>query len=64
MYLLEQLKPSPAVNGDRHVQVKFALSNPSRSQRALGSQGPDKHGSGTVFDIVSPLVNELCNFRY
>ena len=50
MHVLEQLKPSPAVKGDRHVQVKFALSNPSRSQRALGSQGPDKHGSGTVFN--------------
>ena len=49
MHLLEQLKPSPVVNGAWHVQVKFALSNPSRSQRALGSQGPDKHGSGTAF---------------
>ena len=37
--LLEQLEPSPMVNGAKHVQEKLALSNPSLSQTALGSQG-------------------------
>ena len=45
--LLEQLKPSPTVNGDRHVQVKSPLNIPSLSQRALGSHGSSRHGSGT-----------------
>ena len=43
----EQLNPSPTVNGAWHEQVKFPLSNPSLTQRALGSQGVDRHGSGT-----------------
>ena len=44
----EQLNPSPTVNGGRHVQLKFSLSKPSLSQRALTSQGSLRQGSGTV----------------
>ena len=30
------------------MQVKFSLSRPSLMQIALGSQGADAHGSGTI----------------
>ena len=45
-----QLKPSPMVNGDLHVQVKFSPNVPSFRQSALGSQGPgsERQGSGTA----------------
>ena len=45
--ILEQLNPSPTVNGVRHEQVKFPLSKPSLSHSALVSHGRDKQGSGT-----------------
>ena len=50
-HILEQLKPSPTVNGLKHEQVKFALSKFSLTQSALRSQGVDKHGSGTDSEI-------------
>ena len=34
------------------MQVKFSLSKPSLTQRALGSQGADAHGSGTKIKLV------------
>ena len=57
-HLLEQLKPLPTVNGGRHEQVKFSLRNPSLSQSALGSQGSDRHGSGTeVGKVLTAITN-------
>ena len=50
-HILEQLKPSPTVNGLKHEQVKFALSKLSLTQSALRSQGVDKHGSGTEIKV-------------
>ena len=47
IFILEQLNPSPTVNGVRHEQVKFPLSKPSLSHSALVSHGRDKQGSGT-----------------
>ena len=51
-HILEQLNPSPSVNGAWHEQVKFALSNPSLMQIAFGSQGVDRHGSGTETKFI------------
>ena len=48
LILLEQLNPSPSVNGYLHEHVKFALSSPSLSQSALMSHGALSHGSGTI----------------
>jgi hypothetical protein len=45
--LLVQLNPSPTVNGAWHKQLKLPLNKLSLTQSALGSQGIDKHGSGT-----------------
>ena len=42
-----QENPSP-VNPGLHTQVKFGESGFSCAQLALGSQGPSRHGSGTV----------------
>ena len=53
LFLPEQLKPSPTVNGGWHVQVKFPLSKPSLMHTALGSQGVDIHGSGTVRHFIT-----------
>jgi len=47
-HILEQLKPSPTMNGSTQVHVKLELSNPSLVQLALASQGIDKQGSGTT----------------
>ena len=49
LILLEQLNPSPSVNGSLHEHVKFALSSPSLSQSALISHGSLSHGSGTIY---------------
>ena len=51
-HILEQLNPSPTVNGARHEQVKLSLSKPSLLQSAFGSQGTNKHGSGTRIKYV------------
>ena len=48
LILLEQLNPSPSVNGSLHEHVKFALSSPSLSQSALISHGSLSHGFGTI----------------
>ena len=45
--ILEQVNPSPTVNGAWHEQLKFSLSKPSLTQSALGSHSADIHGSGT-----------------
>ena len=45
--LLAQLNPSPTVNGAWHEQLKFPLNKLSLTQSALGSQGTERHGSGT-----------------
>ena len=62
IHVPEQLNPSPIVNGGWHVQLKFTLSKPSLSQRALASQGSLRHGSGTVgminFYCYDPQVDE------
>ena len=42
-----QLNPSPTVNGAWHKQLKLPLNKFSLTHSALGSQGIDKHGSGT-----------------
>ena len=51
--ILEQLNPSPSVNGSLHVHVKFGLSNPSLVQSAFTSHGIFKQGSGTIIIMLS-----------
>ena len=55
MCVLEQLNPSPTVNGAWHEQVKFPLNKLSLIQSALGSQGEDKQGSGTATWIFNNI---------
>ena len=45
--LLLQVSPSP-VNGSGQEHSNLLLKSPSLVQVALMSQGPDRHGSGTV----------------
>ena len=46
------MNPSPTVKGARQVQVKASLSRPSLSHLALGSQGTERHGSGTEYICI------------
>ena len=58
LILLEQLNPSPSVNGSLHEHVKFALSTPSLSQSALISHGSLSHGSGTInfYNVIDSMI--------
>ncbi len=47
-HLLEQVDPSPTVNGSLHVHIKSGLSNPALTQLALTSHGFERQGSGTM----------------
>ena len=53
------------VNGTRHKHIKFSLNNPSLSQSALGSQGSDEHGSGTVINFIGvyACMQEICSYE-
>ena len=58
LILLEQLNPSPSVNGYLHEHVKFALSSPSLSQSACISHGALSHGSGTInfYNVIDSVI--------
>ena len=57
LILLEQLNPSPSVNGSLHEHVKFALSSPL-SQSAFISHGSLSHGSGTInfYNVIDSVI--------
>ena len=58
LILLEQLNPSPSVNGSLHEHVKFALSSPCLSQSALILHGSQSHGSGTInfYNVIDSVI--------